>query len=174
MKPDISSREHIELLVNTFYEKVQNDDVIAHFFNDVAQVNWEKHLPKMYDFWDSIIRNQHNYHGSPMPKHIALSEKSSMKKEHFERWLQLFNSTLDELFEAITLIQTHKIEKFPVILVGSSFWVGLLDWIKATLLERFETISAKDLDLINVVDTSDEVIEILNNFYTEYQLSPNF
>jgi len=99
MKPDISSREHIELLVNTFYEKVQNDDVIAHFFNDVAQVNWEKHLPKMYDFWDSIIRNQHNYHGSPMPKHIALSEKSSMKKEHFERWLQLFNSTLDELFE---------------------------------------------------------------------------
>jgi uncharacterized protein (TIGR00730 family) len=82
--------------------------------------------------------------------------------------------TLDELFEAITLIQTHKIEKFPIILVGSSFWVGLLDWIKATLLERFETISAKDLDLINVVDTSDEVIEILNNFYTEYQLSPNF
>ena len=82
--------------------------------------------------------------------------------------------TLDELFEAITLIQTHKIEKFPVILVGSTFWVGLLDWIKATLLERFETISAKDLDLIHVVDTTDEVIEILNNFYTEYQLSPNF
>jgi predicted Rossmann-fold nucleotide-binding protein len=78
------------------------------------------------------------------------------------------------LFEAITLIQTHKIEKFPVILVGSTFWVGLLDWIKATLLERFETISAKDLDLIHVVDTTDEVIEILNNFYTEYQLSPNF
>ena len=78
------------------------------------------------------------------------------------------------MFEAITLIQTHKIEKFPVILVGSTFWVGLLDWIKATLLERFETISAKDLDLIHVVDTTDEVIEILNNFYTEYQLSPNF
>lgn len=82
--------------------------------------------------------------------------------------------TLDELFEAITLIQTHKIEKFPVILVGSTFWAGLLEWIKSTLLERFETISAKDLDLIHVVDTSDEVIEILNNFYTEYQLSPNF
>ena len=82
--------------------------------------------------------------------------------------------TLDELFEAITLIQTNKIEKFPVILVGSSFWVGLLDWIKATLLERFKTISAKDLDLIHVVDTSDEVIAILNDFYKEYQLSPNF
>ena len=82
--------------------------------------------------------------------------------------------TLDELFEAITLIQTKKIEKFPVILVGSIFWKGLLGWIKATLLERFETISAKDLDLIHVVDTSEEVIAILNNFYNEYQLSPNF
>ena len=82
--------------------------------------------------------------------------------------------TLDELFEAITLIQTKKIEKFPVILVGSTFWKGLLGWIKATLLERFETISAKDLDLIHVVDTSEEVIAILNNFYNEYQLSPNF
>lgn len=82
--------------------------------------------------------------------------------------------TLDELFEAITLIQTKKIEKFPVILVGTHFWNGLLEWIKATLLEQFKTISAKDLDLIHVVDTSDEVIAILNNFYTEYKLSPNF
>jgi len=82
--------------------------------------------------------------------------------------------TLDELFEAITLIQTHKIEKFPVILVGITFWSGLMEWIKSTLLERFETISAKDLDLIHMVDTSDEVIEILDTFYKEYQLSPNF
>ena len=82
--------------------------------------------------------------------------------------------TLDELFEAITLIQTHKIEKFPVILVGKTFWSGLLEWIKATLLEQFETISPKDLDLIHLVDTSDEVIDILDTFYKEYQLSPNF
>jgi|TARA_Y100000385_G_scaffold151468_1_gene157058 hypothetical protein len=82
--------------------------------------------------------------------------------------------TLDELFEAITLIQTKKIEKFPVILVGVSFWSGLLQWIKTTLLERFETISPKDLDLIHLVDTSAEVIEILDDFYNEYKLSPNF
>ena len=82
--------------------------------------------------------------------------------------------TLDELFEAITLIQTHKIEKFPVILVGKTFWSGLLEWIKETLLEQFETISPKDLDLIHLVDTSDEVIDILDSFYKEYQLSPNF
>ena len=82
--------------------------------------------------------------------------------------------TLDELFEAITLIQTNKIEKFPIILVGSEFWNGILDWVKATLLEQFHTISEKDLDLIHVVDSSDEVIDILDSFYKEYGLSPNF
>ena len=82
--------------------------------------------------------------------------------------------TLDELFEAITLIQTNKIEKFPIILVGSDFWGGLMDWVKSTLLEKFSNISPKDLDLIHLVDTSDEVIEILDKFYKEYRLSPNF
>src|SRR5690606_32218523 len=82
--------------------------------------------------------------------------------------------TLDELFEAITLIQAHKIEEFPIILVGTEFWSGLLDWVKATLLDSFNNISAKDLDLIHLVDTPDEVITILDNFYKEFELSPNF
>lgn len=82
--------------------------------------------------------------------------------------------TLDELFEAITLIQTHKIEKFPIILVGTKFWEGLLAWIKATLLESFENISAKDLDLVHLVDNEDEVVAILDAFYNESGLSPNF
>lgn len=82
--------------------------------------------------------------------------------------------TLDELFEAITLIQTNKIEKFPIILVGTDFWSGIMAWVKETLLEKFSNISATDLDLIHLVDTEDEVIEILNSFYEEYQLSPNF
>jgi len=82
--------------------------------------------------------------------------------------------TLDELFEAITLIQTHKIQKFPIILVGTEFWGGLMDWVKTTLLDSFQNISAGDMDLIHLVDTSDEVIDVLNNFYDEYQLSPNF
>lgn len=81
--------------------------------------------------------------------------------------------TLDELFEAMTLIQTHKIETFPIILVGSEFWGGLVDWIKDTLLTA-GNISPKDLDLIHVVDTSDEVIDILNEFYEKSKLSPNF
>ncbi|MEZ4796155.1 MAG: TIGR00730 family Rossman fold protein [Flavobacteriaceae bacterium] len=82
--------------------------------------------------------------------------------------------TLDELFEAITLIQTNKIEKFPIILVGTDFWSGIMAWVKETLLEKFGNISATDLDLIHLVDTEDEVIDILNSFYDEYQLSPNF
>lgn len=82
--------------------------------------------------------------------------------------------TLDELFEAITLIQTHKIDKFPIILVGTEFWGGLVDWIRSTLLDSFNNISEPDIDLVQVVDTEDEVIEILDKFYDEYNLSPNF
>jgi uncharacterized protein (TIGR00730 family) len=81
--------------------------------------------------------------------------------------------TLDELFEAMTLIQTHKIETFPIILVGTEFWGGLVDWIKNTLIKQ-GNISPKDLDLFHVVDSADEVIDILNSFYKEYRLSPNF
>ena len=82
--------------------------------------------------------------------------------------------TLDELFEAMTLIQTHKIEKFPIILVGTIFWEGLMDWVKSTLLDKFSNISPKDLDLIHLVDTEEEVINILDSFYKESRLSPNF
>ena len=73
--------------------------------------------------------------------------------------------TLDELFEAMTLIQTHKIERFPIIMVGTEFWKGGLDWIKNVLLEKFGNISATDLDLFHLVDTEDEVINILEDFY---------
>ncbi len=81
--------------------------------------------------------------------------------------------TLDELFEAITLIQTKKVDKFPIILVGREFWEGLVDWIKNTLaIER--NISTDDLKLIEVVDTEEEVIQILNKFYDQFAISPNF
>lgn len=82
--------------------------------------------------------------------------------------------TLDELFEALTLIQTLKIDRFPVILVGSSFWSGLVDWIKQTLLESHGNISEGDLDLFAVVDTADEVVNHLTQFYTQHQIKPNF
>ncbi len=81
--------------------------------------------------------------------------------------------TLDELFEAITLIQTNKIGRFPIVLVGKKFWSGLLDWIQNTLLEE-GNISEKDLKLFRVVDTAEEAIEHLNKFYAKYSLKPNF
>ncbi|KAB8153479.1 TIGR00730 family Rossman fold protein [Kordia sp. TARA_039_SRF] len=82
--------------------------------------------------------------------------------------------TLDELFEAITLIQTKKIDKFPIILVGTEFWEGLIDWVKETLLAKFSNISPGDMDLIHIVDNEDEVLDILDAFYKKYNLSPNF
>jgi len=82
--------------------------------------------------------------------------------------------TLDELFEAITLIQTNKIGKFPIVLVGTEFWSGMMEWIKTTLLKKYKNASPKDIDLFSIVDTEDEVVEIINTFYKKHHLSPNF
>jgi len=81
--------------------------------------------------------------------------------------------TMDELFEAITLIQTKKIGRFPIVLVGTKFWGGLIDWIKNTLIEE-GNISAEDLNLFRIVDTANEAVEHLNKFYGKYKLQPNF
>ncbi len=81
--------------------------------------------------------------------------------------------TMDELFEALTLIQTKKIGRFPIILVGGEYWGGLFDWIKTTLVKQ-GNIDEEDLDLINLVETSEEAISVINEFYSKYLLSPNF
>lgn len=81
--------------------------------------------------------------------------------------------TLDELFEAITLIQTEKIGRFPIVLVGKDFWSGLIDWIKGTVLEE-KNISPEDLDLITIVDTPEDAVRVIDDFYSKYLLSPNF
>ena len=82
--------------------------------------------------------------------------------------------TLDEMFEALTLIQTHKSGNFPVILVGKKFWEGLLKWIKEMLLEEERNISPEDMDLIKIVDSPNEAVEHINDFYKKYHLKPNF
>ena len=82
--------------------------------------------------------------------------------------------TLDELFEAMTLIQTKKIGRFPIILVGTEFWSGILDWIKNVLIEKYANVSPEDLNLFRVVDTADETVEHFNKFYSKYSLKPNF
>jgi len=82
--------------------------------------------------------------------------------------------TLDEMFEALTLIQTNKSGKFPVILVGKKFWGKLLIWIKEVLLDQEKNISPEDLDLIKIVDSPTEAVSHINEFYKKYQLKPNF
>ncbi|MEM9985300.1 MAG: TIGR00730 family Rossman fold protein [Bacteroidota bacterium] len=82
--------------------------------------------------------------------------------------------TLDELFEALTLIQTSKIDKFPVVLVGSEFWSGLIGWIESVLLKKAGNISPDDMFLFKVVDTAEEVVDYISQFYQKHLLKPNF
>jgi len=82
--------------------------------------------------------------------------------------------TLDEMFEAITLIQTKKINNRPIVLVGKSYWKGLIDWIKLAMLEEEQNISPSDLDLFKMVDTADEAVKYVDDFYKSNQLTPNF
>ena len=103
-----------------------------------------------------------------------------VRKVMFMKYAQAFVvmpggfGTLDELFEAITLIQTKKAEKFPIILVGKSFWDGCLKWIKKELSVNHKYISEKELELISVVDEADDVIKILSKFYLKKRIKPNF
>lgn len=99
MKKDIETIDEIKELVNSFYNKVVANDTIGYLFNDVAKVNWEKHLPVMYSFWEQIIFNTGDFKGNPMLAHQKLHEISPLNKEHFGEWLMLFHKTVDELFE---------------------------------------------------------------------------
>ncbi len=82
--------------------------------------------------------------------------------------------TFDELFEALTLIQTKKIGKFPIVLIGKKYWSGLIEWIKETMLEVENNITADDMNLFILADTSDEAVDYIVKFYSRYLLSPNF
>ncbi len=82
--------------------------------------------------------------------------------------------TLDELFEAITLIQTKKIGQFPIVLVGREYWAGLFEWVRRTMLVEANNINKEDLDLFCLVDTAEEAVGVIDDFYNKYLLSPNF
>ena len=92
---DIITEKDVQLLVNTFYDKVRKDVMLAEIFNAIIKDNWPVHLARMTDFWSTILLYTKKYKDDPMPKHLPLK----VGKEHFERWLELFNETIDELFE---------------------------------------------------------------------------
>jgi len=103
-----------------------------------------------------------------------------IRKVMFQKYAQGFIvlpggfGTFDEFFESITLIQTGKIGKFPIVLVGTDFWKGLVDWIHQVVQAEEKNISADDLDLFTLVDTAEEAVEVVDSFYAKYMLSPNF
>lgn len=114
------------------------------------------------------------------PDKLISFEHFFVRKVMFMKYAQGFIvlpggfGTFDELFEAITLIQTEKIGRFPIVLVGTTYWKGLINWIKEVVLAEENNIKEKDLELIQLVDTADEAVEKINEFYAKYLLSPNF
>jgi len=103
-----------------------------------------------------------------------------VRKVMFVRYSQGFIAmpggfgTLDEIFEAITLIQTQKIGKFPIILVGKEFWSGIVDWLQEVVFKMENNVSEDDFDLFHIVDDPQEAVDIIDDFYGKYLLSPNF
>lgn len=97
-KKDIQSRADIEQLIVQFYEKVKPDNIIGFIFTDVVKMNWEKHIPIIVDFWETILLDNPVYGKNAMEKHYDLNKLTPLSKEHFERWLLLFTTTVDELF----------------------------------------------------------------------------
>ena len=98
MKKDITIHEDIIQLIDTFYGKVRSNGILGHIFNDVAKVDWGKHLPVMYSFWSSLLLGDRSYSGNPMSKHIALNKITPLGEKEFAEWLRLFTDTVDELF----------------------------------------------------------------------------
>lgn len=94
-KKDIQTEQDIQFMVNSFYDKVNLDPILSPIFNDFAQVNWQAHLPKMYQFWGKMLLNKGVYNGHPFPPHVPLPIDAS----HFERWITIFVANLDQHFE---------------------------------------------------------------------------
>ena len=95
---DISTQQDIELLVNSFYQKVQQDKTIGFFFTEIVAVECQKHLPKMYQFWRAILFADVKFDGNPMGTHFPINAKMPMEQKHFDQWLKLWFQTVDENF----------------------------------------------------------------------------
>ena len=96
---DIQNRKDIEFLVDTFYTQLLVDDLIGVFFTDVIKLNWEIHIPIMYDFWEMILLGGTTYKGNPMLKHIQLNNKKALDATHFDRWLSIWEKTIQENYQ---------------------------------------------------------------------------
>ena len=92
---DIKELGDVKVLVDTFYGKVRKDEFLGQIFDNIIQDRWPEHLEKMYRFWQTVLLEEHTYHGSPFPPHLRMP----VEAPHFDRWVELFTETVDELFE---------------------------------------------------------------------------
>lgn len=97
-KTDILGRDEIVRLVDAFYYKVRSDETLGFIFDEVAAIDWDAHLPKMYAFWQTVLFRDGGFRGDPIGKHARLVPLTKMGSEQFDRWLELFRETVDELF----------------------------------------------------------------------------
>lgn len=95
---DIQTRQDIERLVDAFYQRVRADDLLGPIFDDVARIDWAAHLPKMYAFWDAVLFGRAGFKGNPLLAHLRLARLTPLGAREFDRWLTLFDATLDEHF----------------------------------------------------------------------------
>jgi hemoglobin len=95
---DITDRRDVACLVNVFYNRVQDDDVLGPIFDNIAHVDWATHLPRMYDFWESVLFARATFKGNPLVVHRALARRTPLTAATFDRWIALFQSTVDDLF----------------------------------------------------------------------------
>jgi len=95
---DLASRSDIVALVNRFYEQVRRDELLGPIFDEVARVDWDAHLPRMYDFWEAVLFGAAVFKGNPLGVHLDLAARTPLTSREFERWLQLFHATVDALF----------------------------------------------------------------------------
>lgn len=95
---DIQNKADIEVLINTFYDKVRKDETIGHIFNKIIGDDWSHHLPVMYNFWDLVLFSTPGYGGNPVKKHVEMDKRIALEQNHFDQWLKLWNETVDHLF----------------------------------------------------------------------------
>jgi hemoglobin len=98
MNRDLENKSDIEVLINSFYDRVKKDDTIGYIFNETIGADWSHHLPRMYDFWNMVLFSKPGYAGNPTRAHVDLDKKTPLKKEHFDRWVVLWNETVDSLY----------------------------------------------------------------------------
>jgi hemoglobin len=99
MKKDIETKEDIRIFVEGFYRNMVSEDLVGHVFVDIAQVDWEHHLPKMVDFWEMLLLDGSAYRGAPMQPHLKINQIHPLTPAHFEHWISLFNANMDRFFE---------------------------------------------------------------------------